>query len=88
MIHSMTLAAGALREDDSRANAGLGEAHAQVEAQIEILRGRDDVTALDRQQIAQLISEIASRRMLVEAQLQIEAWIADWQTAADGEEAV
>jgi uncharacterized membrane protein YccC len=88
LIHSMTLAAGALREDDSRANAGLGEAHAQVEAQIEALRGRDDVTALDRQQIAQLISGVASRRILVEAQLQIEAWIADWQTAAGGEEAV
>jgi hypothetical protein len=86
--HSMTLAAGALREDESRANAGLGEAHAEVEAQIEALSGRDGLTALDRQKIAQLISGIASRRMLVDTQLQIEAWIADWQTAAAGDDAV
>lgn len=87
LLHSMTRAAGALREDESRANAGLGEAHAEVEAQIEALWGRDDLTALDRQKIAQLISGIASRRMLVETELQIEAWIADWQTAAAGDRA-
>ncbi len=87
LLHSMTRAAGALREDEIRANAGLGEAHAEVEAQIEALFGRDDLTALDRQKVAQLISGIASRRMLVETQLQIEAWIADWQTAAAGDRA-
>jgi hypothetical protein len=83
----MTQAAGALREDESCANTGLGEAHAEVEAQIEALFGRDDLTALDRQKVAQLISGIASRRVLVETQLQIEAWIADWQTAAAGGDA-
>jgi hypothetical protein len=79
LLRSMTLAAGALREDERRANAGLREAQAEVEAQIEALRDRDHPTALDRDKIAQLLSEIASGRMLVEAQLRIEAWIADWQ---------
>jgi hypothetical protein len=84
----MTLAAGALREDESYANTGLGEAHAEVEAQIQAVFGRDDLTALDRQKVAQLISGIASKRMLVETLLQVEAWIADWQTAATGDHAV
>jgi hypothetical protein len=88
LLHSMTRAAGALREDESCVNTGLGEAHAEVEAQIQALFGRDDLTALERQKVAQLISGIASRRMLVESQLQIEAWIADWQTAAAGDHAV
>jgi uncharacterized membrane protein YccC len=88
LLDSMSLAAGAFREDESCANTGLGEAHAEVETQIEVLFGRDDLTALDRQNVAQLISGIASRRMLVEAQLQIEAWIADWQTASSGDHAV
>jgi uncharacterized membrane protein YccC len=82
LIRSMTLAAGALRGDESRADAGVRAAHAAVEAQIEALRGRDDLTALDRQEVARLISEIASRRVLVEPQLQIESWIIDWRTAA------
>jgi hypothetical protein len=85
LIHSMKRAAEALREEESRASAALGEAHAEVEAQIEALRGRDDLPVLERQQVLRLISEIASRRTLVEAQLQIEAWIADWQTAATAE---
>jgi uncharacterized membrane protein YccC len=88
LLHSMTLAAGALREDESCVNTGLGEAHGEVEAQIQAVFGRDDLTALDRQKVAQLISGIALRRMLVETQLQIEAWIADWQTAAAGDHAV
>jgi uncharacterized membrane-anchored protein YhcB (DUF1043 family) len=87
LIRSMTLAAAALRGDESRADAGLGEAHGTVEAQIEALRGGDDLTALDRQEVARLISGIAFRRMLVEAHLQIESWIADWQTAATGDRA-
>jgi hypothetical protein len=88
LLHSMTQAAGALREDESCSSTGLREAHAEVEAQIQAMFGRDDLTALDRQKVAQLISAIASRRMLVETQLQIEAWIADWQTAAAGDHAV
>jgi hypothetical protein len=87
LIRSMTLAAGALRGDESLADAGLGEAHAAVEAQIEAVRGRDDLTALDHQEVAGLISGIAFRRMLVEAHLQIESWITDWQAAAAGEQA-
>jgi hypothetical protein len=56
-----------------------------VEVQIEALFGRDDLTALDRQKVTQRISEIASKRMLVETQLQIEDWISDWQAAEAGE---
>jgi putative ABC transport system ATP-binding protein len=58
------------------------------EAQIVALSGRDDLSALDRQKIAKRISGLASRRSRVETQLQIEAWIADWQTAAGGDHAV
>jgi hypothetical protein len=87
LIRSMTLAAAALRGDESRADAGLGEAHSTVEAQIEALRGRDDFAALDRQEVARLISGIAFRRMLVEPHLRIEAWIAEWQAVAAGDQA-
>jgi hypothetical protein len=81
LIRSMTLAARALRGDECRANAGLGEAHAEVEARIEALRGSDDLSALDRQEVARLTSVIAFRRMLVDAHAQIESWISDWQVA-------
>jgi uncharacterized membrane protein YccC len=87
LIQSLARAAQALREHDGRPNADLGDAHAGVEEQLEALRERDALPARERPGALQLISRAASRRMLVEIQLQIEAWIVDWQTAAAGDRA-
>jgi predicted transcriptional regulator len=87
LTRSITSAAQALREDESAVSAGLNEAHAEVEAQIVALRGRDDLEALERQKALQVIAAVSSRRALVETQLQIEAWIADWRAAASADRA-
>jgi uncharacterized membrane protein YccC len=77
LIRSMARAASALRGDDSRVDASLREAHAEVEAQIEVVRGSEDLAAVAREEVEPRISGT-----LVTAQLQIESWITDWQAAA------
>ena len=79
---SLDASAHALRQPDAHAISRLAAAHADVEAQIVALRGRDDLSADDVQRTDDYVAALGARRSLVDAQLRIEAWIADWRSAA------
>jgi hypothetical protein len=82
LVASLKSAADALRGSGPAPDSRLGEARAAVDAQIDSLRGRADLdSSLDPGRFGEILAQLAAGRRLVETQLQIEAWLADWQRA-------
>jgi hypothetical protein len=82
LVASLNAAAGALRGSGPGPDSSLGEARAAAEAQIDALRGRADLArALDARETGELLAELAASRRLVESQLAVETWLADWRRA-------
>jgi hypothetical protein len=82
LVASLNAAAGALRGIGTAPDSGLGEARAAVDAQIDALRARADLARADDERLtSQLLARLAASRRLVESQLQLEVWLADWHRA-------
>jgi hypothetical protein len=82
LVASLKSAAAALRGSGPAPDSRLGEARAAVDAQIDSLRGRADLdSSLDPGRFGEILAQLAAGRRLVESQLQLEAWLADWQRA-------
>jgi len=82
LFASLRAAAGALRGTGPGLDSCLGEARAAVVAQIDARRGRSDpARAVDARRTGEFLARLAASRGLVESQLQLEAWLADWQRA-------
>mgnify|MGYP000433203370 CR=1 FL=1 len=72
------VSSGSGTSPDSR----LREAHAAVDAQTDALRGHADLaTERDTLLTLELRAQLAASGALVESQLQLEAWLADWHRA-------
>jgi uncharacterized membrane protein YccC len=83
LVASLNAAPRALRETGPEPDASLGEARAAVEAQIDALRGHADLArALDARRKGEFLVQLAASRRLVDSQLRVEAWLADWRRAA------
>ena len=83
LVASLKSAADALRGSGPAPDSSLGEARAAVDAQIDALRGRADLaSALDPGRFGEILAHLAAGRRLVDSQLQLEVWLADWQRAA------
>jgi len=79
---SLKATAAALHGTGPEPDSSLREAHAAVEAELAALRRRRvPVPALDASQTAKFLARLAASRWLVESQLRIEAWLAEWQRA-------
>ncbi len=81
LIASLNAAAGALRGSGPGPTSSLTEASAAVSAQVDALGGHPDLAgAPGASRSAELLAQLASNSV-VESQLQIEAWLADWHRA-------
>jgi hypothetical protein len=82
LVASLKAAAAALRGTGPEPDSSLREAGVAVEAQLDALRRRRDPTlAPDASRTASFLARLAATRLLVDRQLQIEAWLAEWQRA-------
>jgi hypothetical protein len=83
ILSSMAATAQALRGAAPAPGPGLRDTQASVDAQIDEVRDRTDVSRPpDPRRTAEFFAQVAASRRLVECQLQIEAWLADWHRAA------
>jgi len=82
IVASLIAAASALRGSGPEPDHSLGEARAAVEAQLDALRGRTDLArAGDPRRAGDFLAQLAATRQLVDSELRIEAWLADWSQA-------
>jgi hypothetical protein len=82
LVDSLTAAAGALRGDEPGPGSGLARARAAVESRLDALRARPDLArALDARRTSEFLAQLVASRRLVESQLQLEAWLQQWQQA-------
>ena len=80
LVASLEATAAALRGDGPPPDASLREARAAVEAQLDALRGRPELAAAaDAAQTARFLARLASSSWLVDSQLRLEDWLAEWQ---------
>jgi hypothetical protein len=82
LVASLKATAAALRVTGPGPDSSLREAGVAVEAQLDALRRRrDPAAAPDASQAARFMARLAATRLLVDRQLQIEAWLAQWHRA-------
>jgi hypothetical protein len=80
----MDAATRALRGTPTEPDPQLRDAHAEVEAQLALLRsGTYADREIEARPTDELLALVGESRTLVASQLAIEAWLADWR-AADG----
>jgi hypothetical protein len=84
LLASMDAATRALRGASTEPDPQLRDAHAEVEAQLALLRsGTYADREIEARPTDELLALVGESRTLVASQLAIEAWLADWR-AADG----
>jgi len=82
LVASLTTAAGALRGAEPEPGSGLAEARAAVESQLDALRTRPDLArAAGARRTGEFLARLAASRRLVDSQLHVEAWLAEWRKA-------
>jgi len=79
---SMGAAAVSLGENDLGTASSLAEAHRAVEEEVEALRGDGELArALGARAVYDFVGYADARNQLAAAQLDVEAWIADWRAS-------
>jgi uncharacterized membrane protein YccC len=82
LVASLTAAAGALRGGEPEPGSRLAEARAAFESQLDALRARPDLAdAAGARRTDEFLARLAASRRLVDSQLQLEAWLAEWRKA-------
>jgi hypothetical protein len=77
---------GHVPEPGSSFDTSLAEARAAVGVQVDALRGRADLShEIDTSAAAEFLAQLAASDRLVESQLKLEAWLADWHRAQGGQ---
>jgi hypothetical protein len=82
LLASLNAATRALRGASTEPDPSLRDAHAEVEAQLALLRGGAYAArAIGTRPTEELLAVIGEGRARVASQLAIEAWLADWRAA-------